>query len=659
MGKKTTPSKTLTASDAIRQQKGQPLYRDYSVGSINEEERTAELTFSSEYPVDRWFGFEILDHSPGAVRMQRFEAGASSLVNHDWDDLVGVIESARIESKKGKAVVRFGTSPRAEEIWQDVKNRIRKHVSIGYIVHEMVLEKDEDGTRTYRVTDWEPFEQSFVTVPADPTVGVGRSLDNQKTLNQLRDMGIIIPTGAADNHPEIEIRSESTMKTKTLRDASGRLVRAKVDENDVIVEIIEVLEESNGERQAGIEAEQNRVRDILDLFEQYGSRGVDPNQFIRDKSKTASDYQRALLDAAANPQGNKGGKRNATPTAADSPDIGLSDSEIRNYSFLNVLRYLSNPTNEKYRQAAAFELEASAAAESKLQREAQGIIVPNDVLRSAAPIAKSGSGANLIATEHLAGSFIDMLYNKSSVMQYATTLTGLVGDLSIPTQEGGATGYWLGEDADATLSEITFGERTLQNRTCAALVEMTRKMIMQSSNDVEMLARGDIAKALALTIDKAALYGTGGDQPLGLAGITGVNPVNLAGTHPTYQEFIEMETSIAADNADVGSMLYMMNAVGRGHCKSTQKFANTNGSPIWEAGNTVNGYGTHISNQINNGDYWFGVWSELLIGLWGGLDLTVDPYTHSSKGRLRIVAFQDADVAVRHPQSFCLGRKAA
>lgn len=80
-----------------------------------------------------------------------------------------------------------------------------------------------------------------------------------------------------------------------------------------------------------------------------------------------------------------------------------------------------------------------------------------------------------------------------------------------------------------------------------------------------------------------------------------------------------METIIAADNADVGSMLYMMNAVGRGHCKSTQKFANTNGSPIWEAGNTVNGYGTHISNQINSGDYWFGVWSELLIGLWGGL----------------------------------------
>ncbi|MCV5372375.1 phage major capsid protein, partial [Escherichia coli] len=92
------------------------------------------------------------------------------------------------------------------------------------------------------------------------------------------------------------------------------------------------------------------------------------------------------------------------------------------------------------------------------------------------------------------------------------------------------------------------------------------------------------------------------------------------------------------------------------HCKTTQKFDGTNGAPIWEGGNTVNGYGTHISNQIDTGDYWVGVWSEMLIGLWGGLDLTIDPYTHSAKGRLRVVAFQDADVTVRHPASFCLGK---
>ncbi|MEZ9525715.1 phage major capsid protein [Enterovibrio norvegicus] len=650
--KKKTPT---TANELIRQITGQPVYRNYTVETVNEENRTVELTFSSEYPVERYFGFEVLDHGPSAVRMERFESGASALVNHDWDDLVGVIESASIDGKKGRAVVRFGTSERAEEIWQDVKSGIRKHISIGYIVHAMVLESDENDVRTYRVTDWEPFELSFVTVPADPTVGVGRSMDNEKYLNHLRDMGIELPTGAVENN-QTDNRSNPTMNEKVLRDASGRLVRAKVDENGTIVEVLEVIEESNTQRDAGISAEVARVRGIFELFDQYGSRGVDPQAFVRDPTKTVDDYQRALLDSAAN--GNPAStKRGATPTAADSPDIGLSDNEIRQYSFLNVLRYLANPTNEKYRAAAAFELEASEAAEGKLNREAQGIIVPNDVLRTAAPISTGGTGGQLVATEHASGSFIDMLYNKSAVMNYATTLTGLVGDLSIPTQEGGATGYWLGEDTDATLSEITFGERGLKNRTCAALVEMTRKMLQQSSPDVEMLARNDIAKALALTIDRAALYGTGGDQPLGLAGITGVNGMDFAAINPTYQELVGMETLITADNADVGSMMYLMNATGRGHCKTSQKFANTNGAPIWEAGNTVNGYGTHISNQITNGDYWFGVWSEMMIGLWGGLDLTIDPYTHSAKGRLRVVAFQDADVTVRHPESFCLGKK--
>ncbi len=648
------PKKIKTTNEVVREAKAQPLYRNYIVDSVNEESRTVELSFSSEFPVERWFGLEVLDHRAGAVRLGRFEAGASALVNHDWDDLVGVIESARIEAGKGKAVVRFGTSERAEEIWQDVKSGIRKHISIGYIVHAMELESERDDVRTYRITDWEPFELSFVTVPADPSVGVGRSLGPANYENQLREMGIF-----PDAQTEVENRSDPVMKEKVLRDASGRLVRAKVDDAGAIVEVLEVLEEAGAERGLGAQQEQLRVKSLMDLSTQYASRGVDVTPFVVDPSKTADDYQRALLNAAPGARVKDNSRRSAgaTPTAADTPDIGLSEREVQNYSFLKVLRHLAKPQDARLREEAAFELEASEAAASKTKREAQGIIVPNDVLR-AAPIAASGTGGGLIDTTLASGSFIDMLYNKSSVMNFATTLTGLVGDLSIPTQEGGATGYWLGEDVDATLSDLQFGERTLQNRTCAAMVEMTRKMLQQSSTDVEMLARNDIATALALTIDKAALYGTGGDQPTGLFGTTGLGGVDFAAVGPTYAELVAMETAIASSNADVGSMSYMMNAVGRGHLKTTQKFADTNGSPIWEAGNTVNGYGTNVSNQVNAGDYWFGVWSELLIGLWGGLDLTIDPYTNSAKGRLRVVAFQDADVAVRHASAFCLGKKA-
>lgn len=645
------------ATQLLRDLAGKPLYRNYTVESVDEDNRTVELSFSSETPVQRWFGYEVLDHDTASIRLERLESGASVLVNHDWDDLVGVVEEVRIQERTGRATVRFGTSDRAEEIWQDVKTGIRKHISIGYMVHAMQLDSEEDDVRTYRVTDWEPFEISFVTVPADPTVGVGRNLelpDNYQT--KLREMGVLAHPKSGDNPTE---ERSNPMKEKILRDASGRLVRAKVDDEGSIVEVLEVIEEANTERSAGALAEQERVRSILELQEQYEYRGVSPTPFLKDSTKTAEDYQRALLDAGKE-GGDNGGKRSAaSPVAEDNPDIGLSDSEIRKYSFLNVLRYLSKPDNKKFRDAAGFELEASEAAAEKLGREAQGIIVPNDVLRAAGPIGTTGTGSNLIATDHMAGSFIDMLYNMSAVMPYASTMTGLVGDVDIPTQEGGATGYWLGEDQDATLSDLTFGNRSLTPHTCAALVEMTRKMLMQSSTDVEMLARKDIAKALALTIDRAALYGGGGDDPLGLANITGVKGVDFAGDNPTFQEVIQMESEIAADNADIGAMRYLMNAKGRGHFKSTQKFDGANGATIWENGNTVNGYGTHVSNQITDKDYWFGVWSELLVGMWGGLDLTIDPYTHSAKGRLRIVAFQDADVAVRHPQAFCLGKKPA
>ena len=151
--------------------------------SVDEDKRTVELSFSSEVEVERWFGFEVLDHSAGAMRMDRI-IGGSFLINHDWDDQVGVVESVRIDAdKKGRAVVRFGRSSRAEEIFQDVKDGIRKQVSVGYRVLGAKLKETRDDDDVYLITDWEPYEISLVSVPADITVGVGRSgekLNNEK-----------------------------------------------------------------------------------------------------------------------------------------------------------------------------------------------------------------------------------------------------------------------------------------------------------------------------------------------------------------------------------------------------------------------------------------------------------------------------------------------
>ena len=135
--------------------------------------------------------------------------------------------------------------------------------------------------------------------------------------------------------------------------------------------------------------------------------------------------------------------------------------------------------------------------------------------------------------------------------------------------------------------------------------------------------------------------------------------MTFAGSQPTYAELVEMETQIALDNADVASMAYVGNAAFRGHAKTTLKFpsaAIAQGGTIWEPGNTVNGYRTEITNQISTGDVFMGNFGDLLVAMWGGLELLVDPYSGSKKGRLRVVVFQDVDFALRRTQSFCVGR---
>lgn len=237
-------------------------------------------------------------------------------------------------------------------------------------------------------------------------------------------------------------------------------------------------------------------------------------------------------------------------------------------------------------------------------------------------------------------------------------------DLHTPKQTGGATAYWVGEGASPNESTPTVGQIGMNPKTVAAYTDITRRLLKQSTPDAEMIVRNDLVSAIALAIDLGGYYGTGSNhQPLGIVNYTGVNGVAFAGASPTYYEIVQMETEIASDNADISSMAYVCNTKMRGYAKTTPKFASGSSvaaaGTIWEPGNTMNGYTTEVTNQINTGDVIFGNFADLIVGVWGGLDLTVDPYTMSTSGGLRIVAFQDVDFVLRRTESFCVGRKAA
>jgi HK97 family phage major capsid protein len=164
---------------------------------------------------------------------------------------------------------------------------------------------------------------------------------------------------------------------------------------------------------------------------------------------------------------------------------------------------------------------------------------------------------------------------------------------------------------------------------------------------------------LALTIDSAAFYGTGlSNAPTGIKPAAGVLSQSFVAVQPTFAELVAMESLVSAQNTDVASMAFVANPSTRGMAKTALKFptGSTNGGTIWENG-TMNGYRTEITNQITSGDVFFGNFADFIIGLWGGLEITVDPYSNSTKGRLRIVCMQDVDFAVRRAQSFVYGKK--
>jgi HK97 family phage major capsid protein/HK97 family phage prohead protease len=590
-------------------------------GAVNEEARTVEFSFSSEAPVERFFGSEILDHSPQSVRLGRIQNGGPVLVDHDPADHVGVVESVSIDADRvGRVRAKIGRSARAMEIFNDITDGIRRSISVGYRVHEMKLEKRGDGADVYRVTDWEPLEVSLVAIPADASVGIGRS-DAEEN-----DISIIEPTEV------------TTMTTETT------LPQAEAKQAPVI----DVREIERNARDNEVE----RVRSIQKMGEGFHVREM-ADKAIAD-GQPAEAFRVKLIDHLQ------------ATRSVPSADIGMSEREIQQFSFTRAINALSNPTDQRAQKAAAYEFEASRAACEKMGKETRGILVPADVLKRDLSVGTTTAGGHTVSTDLLAQSFIDLLRNRAYMMQMGTVLSGLNGNVAIPRQTGGATAYWVAEAGAPTESQQAFDQVTMVPRTLGAFTDFSRKLMLQSSIDIEAFIRRDLATVLAIEIDRSALHGSGSsNQPTGIASTAGIGSVagGTNGLAPTWANIIALETEVAIDNADIGSLAYVTNAKVRGKLKGTEK-ASTTGMFVWGENSTpLNGYNAVVTNQVASNlvkgssgavcsAIFFGNWADLLIGMWGGLDLLVDPYTASTTGTVRVTALQDIDIAVRHPESF-------
>lgn len=600
----------------------------------NVKSRTFEFPFSSEYPVKRYFGNEVLSHDEGAADLSRLNDGGAVLFNHNMDKPIGVVESAYIgEDKRGYAKIRFSRSKFASEILDDVKDGIIRGISFGYSINDM-----DETTDGMLARSWSVHELSVVTVPADPTIGFGRSLispsqGNSITMEDKSPQQEIISAEESAS-PSVRTMEESTKETAVEAEKSVEI--------DIKAEVQRAIDENNA-----------RTAAITSLCREFGKYGAEElTDTLIKSNKSPAEAKAAILDLVKN-------RAEAVNTPIRSTDmstneVGLDQKEIKQFSFLRALNALANPTDRAAQEAAAFEREVSDAASKKYEKPANGILVPNEVLKRDLNVGTATAGGNLVPTELLAGSFIDILRKRMAVMATnPTMLTGLSGNVSIPRMTSTSTAYFVGESGAPTESQQAFDQVNMTPKTIGAFVDYSRRLLLQSSIDVESMIRDDIAKVIATKLDNAAIYGSGSsNEPLGIKDTTGVGTQTIT-TYGTFAEYIGMETDVAAANADVANMFYLINATARGALKSTEKASNT-AQFVFE-NNEINGYPAIVSNQLANNDVLFGDFSQFVIGMWSGLDLTVDPYANATSGSVRIIALQDVDFAVKQPTAFCYG----
>ena len=588
--------------------------------SVDVEKRMVEVAFSSEAEVERWFGKETLSHDAKACDLSRLNDGGAVLFNHRWDSQIGVVERAWIDSdKKGRALIRFGNGALAQEKFQDVQDGILRHISVGYSVNDMTCDNPEADwdDRRYIVTDWQPYEISLVTVPADTSVGVGRNAEN--LINQQFNQQII-PQGNRN------------------MDKDQNTTATVVDNID-----------PNNTAERGMQTERERVAELIAIgqaYADYGGERMAADAIRNGHSK--EQLQAKLLDTMR------------TKPTNTNHEIGLTPKEQQQYSLARAIHAAASGDWSQ----AGFERECSQAMAQKMTGyTVRGFLVPMDALTRAASnytVANNASAGSIVDTEFRPQNLIGLLQERMLLTRLgATYLDGLVGDVSIPKVLKGHTYSWINEDGSADASAAEFGQVPLKNKTISGRTQLSRKLLQQSSIGIEAFARNSLLDAISEGIDVAAFTGTGsGAQPRGILNTTGIGAVSTGGT-VAWKHIVELETVVDEALAKGDSMTYITTRPVRGLLKTTPHGANTQGY-LWDVnGSTLNGYPAIASGRIpktlGNGSQHgmlFGDFSQLLVGSWGVLDLLVDPYSSSETGAVKIVAFQDVDFAVRHAQAF-------
>ena len=584
---------------------------------IDEENRTIMIGVSSEEPVERRFGMEVLGHNEEEIDMEFMAQGRSPLLlDHDATKQIGVVEEFGIdaENKRTVAKVRFSKNQQADEVYRDVLDGIRQNISVGYQVNSMQKEEEEkDGVPIYRVNSWSPLEVSAVSIPADQSRLVGFARSKEKKA-------------------QIEINPNSKQERK---------MENKVEETKT--------PEVNPEEMKRDFAKEAKA--IIDLGVQHNKRDL-ANEAIANGASLAQ-FRGTLLETIANDK------------PLDLPsNVEMNETEQRDYSLLKAV------AESAQGKLSGLEKEVSDEIAAKTGKAARGFYMPSNIsFRTNQTVGTNNVGGFLKPTDHLGDEFIEALKARLVVGQAgARILQGLKGDVAIPKMSAETSNVsFVAEDSAPSEGNATFAQVTMSPKTLAAQLDISRKLMMQSDPSIEAVLRQDVINSFARKIDEVALEGGGSNEPSGIIASSTGNVVAIGnnGGAVTYAKCVDMVEAVEVDNAILNdaSVKFVGNPKVTANLRTIGKQASgVEGNFILGEDNRILGYdylsSTLVPSDLTKGSgsnlsaLIFGDFSQLMLGFYSGVDVIVDPYTGSNAGTTRLAFFQDFDVALRHDDSF-------
>jgi HK97 family phage major capsid protein len=357
------------------------------------------------------------------------------------------------------------------------------------------------------------------------------------------------------------------------------------------------------------------------------------------------------------------------PATTDVQD-DVSEAEKRNFSGFSIVRGLQLMAEGRQLDGVEKEVHEIASKEARDSGlKIAGFAVPaylpgskpeqRGQTATGQTSAAGDQGGVSVATE--VNQLIEALWaNNFLSLVGATRFAGLVGNQTFPVQSSKPAAESPTEIAALTDQEILFSKVDMTPNRRGATIPISKQLLLQSSFDVQKFVINQIVKSLDYKLNADAITAV-------LAAIISGNGNLLAlgtnGLAPTYVDAVALETLIAASDADKAGIKYLTNSKVRGKYKLTQKFASTNGDPVWEKGNEINGYPAVVSNIVPSNltkgtssgvcsAIVLGNFADLYVGMWGGTDFVVDPYTKAKQAEVEITANMFWDVEVARAASF-------